>query len=599
MVSGSEAGLEGQAGRRCALARAWELSVAGGRMASVGSRLRPLAGPFVVAPPSGARVRTRLRVTADEARLLGAVGAHLGSLAGADLARRCAEGSLDAAGRALSRRERKRALTAACSSRWAGAITRSSEDAWVLAGRNLAAEARSLRARIGRIRRRLAVPAGERRGRLRGYATRAERFEKQRRVQVLAARLRRVEARLAAGRVSVCRGGRRLARARHHLQDAGISEPQWREGWQAARWFLTADGEAAKPWGNETIRWHPGEGWLEIKLPAPLARLANRAHGRYRLSAPVGFPYRGREVAAQTASGAVRYDVSFDPDKSRWYLDASWTAPPVSAPELAELRSHHVLGVDLNADHLAAVAMDRSGNPLSKPDTIALRLAGLAAPARDGRLRAAISSLLSVAARRGCQAVVVEDLNFADARDLGRERAGRHQASGRRGRSLRRMTAGLPTGRFRDRLAGMAARRGLAVIAVDPAYTSIWGAQHWLGSLKEISSGASGHHAAAVVTGRRGLGQRARRRARRDSTRPEDRGERAADSAGWPELASAGLPGPRIREPGDPRARGQPPRRRRKTQPASRHPPGHQAAQDRSGPPAGQESLPSVSRNGS
>ena len=52
------------------------------------------------------------------------VGAHLGSLAGKDLAARCAEGRLDARGRARSRAVRKRALTAESSSRWAGAITR-------------------------------------------------------------------------------------------------------------------------------------------------------------------------------------------------------------------------------------------------------------------------------------------------------------------------------------------------------------------------------------------------------------------------------------------------------------------------------------------
>jgi hypothetical protein len=129
----------------------------------MGSRLRPLAESFVVAPPAGELVRTRLRATAGVALVLGAVGAYLGSLAGADLTRRCAEGSLDASGRALSRRKRKRALTAECSSRWAGPITRSSEDAWAQAGRNLTAEARSLRAPVGRVRRRLAVPAGERR----------------------------------------------------------------------------------------------------------------------------------------------------------------------------------------------------------------------------------------------------------------------------------------------------------------------------------------------------------------------------------------------------------------------------------------------------
>jgi hypothetical protein len=61
----------------------------------------------------------------------------------------------------------------------------------------------------------------------------------------------------------------------------------------------------------------------------------------------------------------------------------------------------------------------------------------------------------------------------------------------------------------------MAGNAGLVVIAVDPAYTSRWGAEHWLGPLRERISPvpASGHHAAAVVIGRRALGHRARRRA--------------------------------------------------------------------------------------
>jgi hypothetical protein len=235
--------------------------------------------------------------------VLGAVGEYLGSLAGGDLARRCAEGRLGAAGQAASRRARKQALTAGASSRWAGAITRTSQDAWALAERNLVAEARSLRARCGRIRRRLAAPAGGRGGGVRGYASQAERWQKQRRLQVLQARLARAEARLAAGRVPVCRGGRRLARARHHLDRAGLSPSQWRQCWQAGRWFITADGEAGKKWGNETIRWCPGQGWLEIRLPAPLARLANRPHGRYLPSCPVAFGYRGDQVAAQAESG--------------------------------------------------------------------------------------------------------------------------------------------------------------------------------------------------------------------------------------------------------------------------------------------------------
>jgi hypothetical protein len=49
---------------------------------------------------------------------------------------------------------------------------------------------------------------------------------------------------LAAGRPSIAVGGKRLWRNRTHLDEAGMSEAQWRTRWDAARMFLTADGEA-------------------------------------------------------------------------------------------------------------------------------------------------------------------------------------------------------------------------------------------------------------------------------------------------------------------------------------------------------------------
>ena len=305
------------------------------------SRLRPIAAPFVVAAPAGARIRTRLRTTADDDAVLEALGSHLGALAGADLAQRCAQGRLDAKATSDSRRERKRAMTAASSSRWAGAITRCSEDAWQLARRNLGAEAKTLQSRIRAISRRL-TPAVGGRGRVRGYATRAERAARQQRLQELKARLAGVEGRLAAGRVSVCRGGRSLARARHNLEAAHLTAEQWQEVWRARRRFICADGEADKAWGNETIRWHPTQGWLEIRLPAALGHLANRPHDRYRLSGSVAFSHRGDEVAAQAASGAVRYDITFDPDRGRWYLDAVRHEAPRNRTEMKGLRHRPV-----------------------------------------------------------------------------------------------------------------------------------------------------------------------------------------------------------------------------------------------------------------
>jgi hypothetical protein len=440
----------------------------------VTSSLRPVAVPFVAAAPGGARVRARLRPPPGDEAVLRAVGGHLGSLAGKDLAARCAEGRLDARGRARSRAARKRALTAASSSRWAGAITRTSEDQVRLARQNLRAGQRSLQARIRRIQARLAIPAGGKSGRTRGYATAVERYAKTTRLQVLTARLGRVERQLDSGAVSVVRGGKSLLRKRNNLAAAGLTENQWRSQWESVRLFLTADGEAAKACGNETIRWHPDQGWLEIKLPAPLAHLANRPHGRYRLSAPVGFSYRGDEVAAQAASAAVRYDISHDPARGRWYLDASWKAVPAPAPSLGELRARPVVAVDVNHGHLAAAVIAADGNVLGVPATMGLDLAGLPSATRDGHLRAAISALIAAAKERGARAIVIEDLDFAAARAEGRERAGNRPSRGRRGRDFRRLLSEIPTGKLRDRLVQMAANAELSVIVIDAAYTSRW-----------------------------------------------------------------------------------------------------------------------------
>ena len=544
--------------------------------------LREIAAPFVAAAPAGTRVRTRLRVTAEDAAVLRAVGRHLGSLAGRDLTARVREGRLDAQGKAESRRERKRALTAQSSSRWAGAITRTSEDQRGLAERNLRAERSSLQARVQRIEARVAVPAAGRSGRLRGYASPSERHGKIIRLHALQARLARVERQLESGSVSVVRGGRALLRKRANLTAAGITEDQWREQWDAARLFLTADGEAGKAWGNETIRWNPDEGWLEVKLPAPLAQLANRPHGRYRLSCPVAFSYRGDEVAAQAAAGAVRYDITLDAASGRWYLDASWRPPARAVPSLAELRQAPVVAVDVNIGHLAVAVVALDGNVLGVPFTVPLDLAGLPATTRDGRLRAAITGLLATTRAHGARAIVIEDLDFAQARAEGREQAGNRPSRGRRGRAFRRAVAGIPTGKFRDRLVQMTHNAGLAVVAVDPAYTSRWGAQHWLAPLRAKHPQASGHHAAAVVIGRRALGHRARRRAGVTGTGQRTSGRRAA-----PQAPAAGQTNRNGRSR---QAQRQPPRWR-KTVTATRPPLPAQAAHDRSGPPAEQYSL--------
>jgi hypothetical protein len=219
------------------------------------------------------------------------------------------------------------------------------------------------------------------------------------------------------------------------------------------------------------------------------------------------------------------------------------------------------------------------------------------ASTRDGRLRAAISQIIAIANTHHCKAVIIENLDFADARQQGRERRGRRPSRGKQGRVFRALVSGIPTGKFRDRLSQMSYNAGLSVIAVDPAYTSRWGAQHWLAPLQHQhpDHAVSGHHAAAVVMGRRGLGQRARRRERCDRTPPEDEERRATNSAGPPTTAPAALSDTQDRKPVDRNARGQP-HPRPKTRPAKRAPTGNQASQDHSGIPVTDNSAPADKR---
>ncbi|MFD7406357.1 hypothetical protein ACFV7R_27580 [Streptomyces sp. NPDC059866] len=497
--------------------------------------LRPITAPFTVAAPAGARIRDRLRLSAADAEVLTLVGSHLGRHQRADLAARVAIGQVPV--KRNQRAARKEALTAVSSSRWAGAMTRVSEDQYQLSLRCLYDEAAGLRRAIGTIERRLAVPCQKRVGKVRGYADQNERFHKQRRLLALKTRLAAVEARIASGRPAITTGGRRLLKARHNLAESQLTEAQWRRRWEASRLFLTADGESAAPFGNYTITVDPNDGTVSLVLPEPLRHLANAPRGRYRLTCTVRFSHRREEwMDRVTANRAVRYDIAHDPARGRWYLDASWSTDTTVLPTPEEIRASgtRMLSVDLNADHLAATVLDEHGNPVGDPITIPLEMTGPTGR-RDGRLRAAVTRLTVLAHEHGCAGIVIENLGFDDARATGRETMGR----GRHGKRFRRTVAGIPTARFRERLRGMAYHQGLIVIAVDPAYTSIWGEKYWKTSLQQqTQTTVTRHHGAAVAIGRRGLGHRVRRRP--GVTAPDQRiGQRRATGQ------TAPLPRPR------------------------------------------------------
>lgn len=423
-------------------------------------------------------------------------------------------------------------VTAESSSRWAGWVTKSSNDAWNLACRNQRRHLQDLEKAVSVLEEKLRLPvrpaaerkalvaaererarAGNRAARRLafGYRSAHEHAMKRRRLEHLRCELARGRADAGAGVVRVTRGGKQLLRTRLHLEQARLSEDQWRAKWTARRWSFGANGESGKRFGNETIRLAP-DGTLEVDLPPALAHLANvtgRGVTRYRFCARVSFSYRKEEWLAQvTQNRAVAYDVVFA-ETGRVYLDASFTpAGKPEVPGLGELLADpalRVLAVDLNHGFLAPAVVDRAGNPVSRLPHIPLATQNCPASKRDGHLRQAITELLGLAGAHGCQLLVVEHLGFGEMRATGRERYGSRKW-------FRKVVCGLPTAQFRDRLVAMASRRGLAVAGVPAAYSSIWGAQWWQVPLSTTTHKVSGHTAAAVVLGRRALGHRARRR---------------------------------------------------------------------------------------
>lgn len=136
----------------------------------------------------------------------------------------------------------------------------------------------------------------------------------------------------------------------------------------------------------------------------------------------------------------------------------------------------------------------------------------------------------------------------------------------------------------------MASNAGLSVIVIDPA--SRWAAQYWLRPLREHHPKTTGHHAAALVIGRRGLGHRARRRATGTQTAPAEAARPAQARPRTPPAA-----GNAPRKPATPRGSRQPPGT--KTSRPHRTTAGNQAAHNRSEPPATQDYMScQLNRNG-
>lgn len=459
----------------------------------------------VAALPTGRTVTTRLRLAPGEEDLLQALGEHLAILRNRDLA---------TAVQGVPANTRSKALTGTAHSRYLGTLVKDNDHLMRLVRDGLYRHRRELHQAIRVLERRTVAPTWDSCCRTtkrrqacdkcrHGYSTRSERAMKCRRLDTLKGRLAGVESRITAREWRPLPGGRQLLRSRHHLREAGLTLGEWRTKWVESRFWLGAEGNKGVRGGNPCFVFEPN-GRLTLSVPPEVASQLGVSN-RVTLSHPVIYKHGGLELSQRVAARvATRFDIEKKTTKGqvRWYLRASWRLPARPHPQREEAVTGGVLGVDLNADHLAVHRLSPCGNPMGAPERVELPLRtsegkALRSSTRDARVREAITELLALAKESSVQAVVVEDLGFSAA-EKSREKYGRNKA-------FRHTISGFPTTAFKSRLVSMAGRQGVAVVVVDPRYTSVVGGRDWYPYLSRKSKLVTRHDGAAVAIGRRGL----------------------------------------------------------------------------------------------
>ena len=324
-----------------------------------------------------------------------------------------------------------------------------------------------------------------------------------RRLDSLTDRRAGVQADIAAGRVRLCFGGRRLFRHQLALKKNGFrSHDDWRRAWRRARsgQFLCV-GAGAETAGNQTCTLLP-DGTLRLRLPDAL--VAENAGSKYLLLQGVAFT-RGSgkrrhvvpDIGAAIAAGlpvCYRFIRRERKGRDAWYVQA--TVDAVAAPVVTDPRLG-AIGVDINPSHVDAAEVDRSGNPLAAR-TIPIRVVGRGHEQAKASLCEAAADLVAQAKSAG-KPLVIERPVFRDVKKELRYRSPR----------LARLLSSFAFDAFGRALRSRAAREGVEVTEVNPAFTSVIGYAKF-----GPGYGLSPHQAAAVAIARRGLGFGERLRSR-------------------------------------------------------------------------------------
>ena len=319
-----------------------------------------------------------------------------------------------------------------------------------------------------------------------------ELHQKKRRAFNLKKKHDRLQADEASGKVRLCFGSNRLFRAQFHLQENHYSSfEQWQQEWRKARscsFFLVGSKDEAS--GNQSCTATVAEdGSITLRLRLPDA--LKRGDAKYLLLPGLRFAY-GHDVIVATiqqhtqANGdasAISYRFKQDERGFQIFVSTTYVAPvTITRKECG------VIGVDINADHLAVVETDRFGNPLYSK-VIRCTTYGKSHKQAKALIQDAVKEIVSLAVTAQ-KPIVLEKLDFQ------KKKAELRETSPKFSRMLSSFTYSIVLEAIKSR----SYRFGVQIEEVNPAYTST------IGQVAYASRyGLSIHTAAALAIGRRAL----------------------------------------------------------------------------------------------
>ena len=331
--------------------------------------------------------------------------------------------------------------------------------------------------------------------------------QKSRRLAALESKRTGLQEDMAAGRVRLCFGSKRLWRKQHSLAENGYaSHEEWLRDWREARSgeFFVLGSRDETAGCQLCVASIADDGSLTLRLRLPNCLAAQ--HGKHLVIQGVRFAYgheqvlaaldrnaeyaryrreHGEKAARATGLGqAISY--RFKRDGKGWRVFA--TANMMDVPVITG-KGRGAIGVDLNAGHLAVCETDASGNYINV-FSVPLVTYGKSRHQAEAIIGDAVASVVEYARDAG-KPIVIEKLDF-------REKKAALEGESRR---YSRMLSSFSYGKIKAHFLSRGYREGVEVRQVNPAFSSM------IGRVKFMERyGLSVHQAAALVLARRLLG---------------------------------------------------------------------------------------------